>query len=100
MTVKFSIEVEKEEQELRKKLREAHKKPKWEMFRTGSLVEVVHKARELGWADKKVQVKRDIIAKDTVDYVIEPYEEGCRCRNLLYFDDFFLREETSGYIDD
>src|ERR1044071_916710 len=95
MNIKFSAEVEKEEQELRRKMHEEKKKPSWEVFRSGSIVEAVHKARELGWADKKVQVRKDVIAKDTIDYVIEPYEEGCRCRNVLHYDDFFLRAQEA-----
>jgi hypothetical protein len=90
MTVKFSAEVEKEEIERRDK---PDDKPKWELYRSASLVLVVHWARANGWADNKVQVKRDIIAKNMVDYVVEPYEEGCRCHNLLSYDDFFLRED-------
>ena len=93
MSVKFSAEVEKEERELRRKMQEKQDKPRWEIFRSGSLVEAVHKARDLGWADKKVQVKKEVIAENTLDYVIEPYEEGCRCRGLLDYDDFFLRDQ-------
>lgn len=88
MTVRLSSEVEQEELENRKK---ARGNTSWEFYRSASLVEIVHKARDLGWAEKKVQVRREIVADDALEFIIEPYEgQFCNCPGILKYDDFFL----------
>jgi hypothetical protein len=60
----------------------------WDAFSSRSIVEVVHKAKELGWAEKKVQVRSEKTGKGIM-YYIEPYEEGCGCMGMLRYGDFF-----------
>lgn len=86
MSVRFSTEQEKDELEARKKARDDFS---WEHYRTGSLVDAVHRAKSMGWFFKKVQVREEVVAEDSVEYVIEPYENGCSCRGLLKYADFF-----------
>jgi hypothetical protein len=82
MRISFTRNAEKERQEKNKIRRET--KPKWEYFSSESLVEVVHAAKDMGWKDNQVQVR-----KSGTFYIIEPYEEGCGCRGLLKYKDFF-----------
>lgn len=56
----------------------------WELKRTTSLVEAARTARDMGWKEKKVQVRRE---GDT--YYIEPFEKDCGCPNILKYGDFF-----------
>ena len=81
-------------------MRERNKKQKvkWEIFKTTSLVEVVRKATELGWAQNKVQVREHQIGIDLdgcsiSEYSIEPYED-CGCANILKYSDYGRIEET------
>lgn len=67
------------------------KRGHWEYLRTPNLVEAVHKAKELGWAENKVQVKQYSISIDEVEYAIEPFD-GCHCSNLMEYEDYFLHE--------
>lgn len=69
--------------------RKAQNSEEWALFSTDSLVEAVHKARELGWKDKKVQVRFESYSEDVVHYYIEPYEKGCECKGILRYKDFF-----------
>lgn len=66
----------------------------WEILKTSSLVEAVHKARDLGWAENKVQVKQFQLGINTdgpiMEYIIEPYEKDCGCASLMKYADFFL----------
>jgi hypothetical protein len=96
MGVRFSADIEREELEERKKNRIT---PTWEHFRTSSLVEAVHRAKEMGWAYKKVQVRMELVAKDAEEYVVEPYEMNCGCPNILKYADFFLRPDNETPVD-
>lgn len=60
----------------------------WELFKSTSMVEAVRKARDLGWEDKKVQV-RVMQRAEGDEYYVEPFEKDCGCRNILKFSDFF-----------
>lgn len=82
MSVRFSNEVEQEEAK-------QDKRSPWELYRTSSIVEVVHKARDMEWGQSKVQVRAEHVASDAIEYVIEPYEHGCSCRGLLKYSDYF-----------
>ncbi len=61
----------------------------WELFSSTSLVGTLHKARDLGWKEKKVQVRVEKLAQDMVSYIIEPFEKDCSCPNMLRYRDFF-----------
>lgn len=79
--------------------REQKRRAKWELFSSERLVETVHKARELGWADKKVQVRVSTVGlksdgTERVVYSIEPFEHDCGCSNILKYDDYGRIEET------
>jgi hypothetical protein len=65
------------------------KKPTWGLFSSTSLVAAVHKAKELGWKDKKVQVRLEPPIDGIFSYVVEPYERDCNCPNMLKYSDFF-----------
>lgn len=65
-------------------------KPMYAYLITSSLVHAVHKAKEMGWGDKKVQVRLEMIGTDTVEYHVEPFEKDCGCPNMLRYSDFFL----------
>ena len=86
MVVRFSADVEREEQELRAQQRE---KVSWEIYRTKSIVDAVHTAKKQGWKDKLIQVRLERLGEDTVEYVLEPYESGCGCAGLLRYEDYF-----------
>lgn len=61
-------------------------KNKWELYSGTSIVQVLHKAREMGWKERRVQVRYD---QDNELYYIEPYEKGCGCKGMLKYKDFF-----------
>lgn len=81
MVVEFTSEVEKR--------RISNRSTTWELFSSGSLVQVLHKARELGWKDKKVQVRVEREAEDAMIYKIEPFEVDCGCPSMLRYEDYF-----------
>lgn len=60
----------------------------WELFRSPSMVEAVRKARDMGWKDKKVQV-RIFQRAEGDEYLIEPYEGECSCPDILKYADYF-----------
>lgn len=95
MSVQLTSEAEKDR--LAKAI-EQRTKPTWEHFRTLSIVEAVHKARDMGWAEKKVQVRIEQIKSDQFEFIIEPYEEGCGCHGLLKYSNFFGSEDKDGII--
>jgi hypothetical protein len=74
------VEFSKDEEQ--KKLKE---NKKWELY-SGGLVQTLHKAKELGWKEQKVQVRFD---KNDGLYYVEPFEDGCGCRGLLKYSDYF-----------
>jgi len=71
---------------------------KWELFGSESLVETVHKARDMGWADKKVQVRGVQTGPTRFQYSIEPFEKDCGCANILKYEDYFVPDETENDI--
>jgi hypothetical protein len=78
-------------------------KPVWEYFQSEDLFETIDKAKELGWAEKKVQVRANRVPMSAiVMYAIEPYEEDCGCSNILKYEDYSpIRSQGDGYsIDD
>jgi len=63
---------------------------KWAIFTSYSIVETVHKARDMGWAEKKVQVRaEEDYATGIRTYSIEPFEKECKCPSILIYDDYF-----------
>jgi hypothetical protein len=82
MGVEYSSEVEK-----RHVAQERGKT--WEYYSGPSLVEAVRDARDRGWEIKKVQVRYVRQEDNMVTYYVEPYEEGCGCKGLLKFKDFY-----------
>lgn len=86
MSVKLTVEAEKERLQKRTL-------PTWELYRGVSIVKAVRTAREMGWAKKEVQVRVERLGTDIVEYVVEPYEEGCSCRGLLKYEDYYGTEE-------
>ncbi len=74
------------------RIRNANKKPPktWEHLITENLVEAVHTARDLGWGQKKVQVKAIRTGEDIYTYFVEPFEGDCRCPGILKYSDYFL----------
>jgi hypothetical protein len=81
----FSGEREKERVQQAIKNRE---KKSWEIYKSSSMVEALHKARDLGWKDKKVQVRLEKTEMGEV-YFVEPFEKGCGCRGILKYKDYF-----------
>jgi len=74
--------------------RSKSRRTQWEIFKTNSLAEVVHKAQEMGWAEKKVQVRGIQKGPDKFEYSIEPFEKDCGCSNILKYEDYKREEET------
>jgi len=74
--------------------RSAARRAKWEIFKTDNLIEVIKKAAELGWADKKVQVRGIQTGSVTWEYSIEPFEKDCNCPSILKYADYKRVEET------
>ena len=68
-------------------------KPSWELLRTKSIALALHKARELDWANKKVQVRVEQVAEDMVEYIIEPFEHDCTCPSILRYEDYFMHTD-------
>jgi len=83
MTVRFSNEVE---QELK---RNKPQPKKWELFRSHSIVQAIHFARDNGWAEKKVQVKVERLDMGVVEYVVEPFEKDCKCPAVLRYEAYY-----------
>lgn len=82
MSVKLSHEAEKERIA-------AIEKPTWSLFESTSLVEALHFAKEHGWFKSEVQVRQENRGKDYAWFIVEPYEEGCSCRGILRYSDYF-----------
>lgn len=76
--------------------RNRSKRIKWSLFSSERLVETVHKARDMGWADKKVQVR---VEEDNFTgvqtYIIEPFEKECSCPSILKYADYFIPENDT-----
>jgi len=65
------------------------RKAPWEIYKTSSLVDAVHRARDAGWKEKKIQVRAEQAGEDIFEYYIEPFEKDCGCRGILMYGDFF-----------
>lgn len=87
MPIQLTSEAEKERIALRPKPTVT-----WGLYSGTSIVDVLHKAREMGWGEKKVQVRFEKTGTDTVEYIVEPYESGCGCSGLLKYRDYFGTE--------
>lgn len=88
MGIRFTKDVE-EERARNAKQEHDSKKNSYHLYHSTSLVQALHKARDLGWKDKKVQVREERVAEDEYEYYVEPFEKGCGCRGLLRYRDFF-----------
>jgi hypothetical protein len=64
-------------------------KPTWELFSSTSLVQALHKARDMGWKNKEIQVRAEKLGTDRMNYIIEPFERDCECPNILRYSDYF-----------
>lgn len=78
--VEFTSEAEKK--------RFLAKNQSWAILETTNIVEALHKAKELGWKDKKVQVRYEKF-DDYEMYYVEPYEKGCGCKGILKYKEYF-----------
>lgn len=67
---------------------ELSRKP-WALHASNSLAEIAHKARDMGWKEKKVQVRAEHVLEDSYTYFIEPFERDCNCPSILKYSDFF-----------
>jgi mRNA-degrading endonuclease RelE of RelBE toxin-antitoxin system len=86
MSVRFSNEVEQELKRLKPK--------KWELFRSRSLVQAIHFARNNGWKEKKVQVRVERQGIDIVEYTVEPFDD-CKCPAVLRYEAYYGVEEDN-----
>jgi len=91
----FSQEAENRRIEARRSASLAGPVARWELYRTYSMAEAVHFARDNGWAENRVQVKAVRAHASEFEYYVEPYEEDCRCPNLLKYTDFFDQPDKS-----
>ena len=82
-TVKFTQQAENE-----RIAREQAARKSWSILETPSLVKATQYAREIGWKENKVQVRGEPTTEGMV-YYVEPYEEGCGCRGILKYREFF-----------
>lgn len=87
MGVKFSSGAEIERVIKENQLRE-NSSNSWALFTSTSIATALKKARELGWKDKKVQVRYEQTA-DYELYYVEPFEKDCSCKGILRYADYF-----------
>lgn len=76
--------------------RNKSQRKKWALFSSDNLVETVHKAMDMGWAEKKVQVRAEednVTGKQT--YSIEPFEKECSCPSILKYEDYGRIQESA-----
>lgn len=64
-------------------------KVSWELFSGTSVAKALRTARDLGWKDKKVQVRVERIGDDMLKYYVEPFEKDCSCPHMLKYSDWF-----------
>lgn len=83
--IKLTKDAEKERVETKEQKR--HTKT-WEYYSGPSLVQATRLARDMGWKEYKVQV-RYIETGSENTYFVEPFEDGCGCRGILKYKDFF-----------
>lgn len=83
MKIGFTKDVEK------KRVNERAERPtSWEILKTRSMVEALHTAKDMGWKDKKVQVRYEEDEEGEVFYV-EPFEKDCGCKGMLKYKAYF-----------
>jgi hypothetical protein len=63
-------------------------KPSWELYSGTSIVQAVRTAKEMGWKDKKVQVRYETVDDGVEMFYVEPYEKGCGCKGILKYKDY------------
>lgn len=85
MRVEFTKDAEKKRVETKDKKRHTNT---WEYYSGDSIVEATRLARDMGWKEYKVQV-RYVQSGDKTTYYVEPFEDGCGCRGILKYKDFF-----------
>ena len=56
----------------------------WEYFTSINFAEVTEKAKEMGWKNKKVQVRVEFEG-EVAHYYIEPFERDCSCPDILNY---------------
>lgn len=61
----------------------------WSLYESPNLFDVIRKAKEMGWEQNKVQVRGEWINGNESMFFIEPYEDGCGCKGLLRYKDFW-----------
>ena len=57
----------------------------WEYYKTNKYEEAIQKAKDMGWANKEVQVRVEFIDYKAV-YYVEPWERDCSCPNILKYE--------------
>lgn len=60
---------------------------RWEIVSSTNYDYITRRALELGWAEKKVQLKK-YETRDGPQYGVEPFEIDCRCPNLIKYEDY------------
>lgn len=83
--IKFTKDAERQRVETKEKKR--HTKT-WEYYSGPSLATAARLAKDMGWKDMKVQVRFTKSGEETT-YYVEPFEDGCSCRSILKYKDFF-----------
>lgn len=64
-------------------------KPRWGLYSGTSLADVLHRAKDMGWFEGKVQVRTEGTASDVTTFIIEPHETDCNCPSILKYADYF-----------
>lgn len=82
MSVKLTNQAEKERLASRVK-------PMWGLYSGTSLADVLHRAKDMGWFEGKVQVRAEGTASDVTTFIIEPFEKECGCPSILRYADYF-----------
>jgi hypothetical protein len=59
------------------------KRPKWTFAEFNNEETAVIYARQKGWLENKVQLKRWEDSNGNEKFIIEPYEEDCNCPGLI-----------------
>jgi hypothetical protein len=63
--------------------RNNERKPSWEYAKYTDYNAAAAKATELGWYDRKVQIRKVRGQYGEFEYFIEPYEYGCQCGGIM-----------------
>lgn len=80
MSVEFTQDAE---------VRRVQSRVSWEFLSSLNMVQALRTARDLGWKEKKVQVRVEQKADDVLEYIVEPYEKDCGCKGILRYRDYF-----------